>query len=205
MTDYSVLTGDLVRSSGLSASQLDGAMGTLAAAARRVALWGDGMTIGFSRRGGDGWQMALPVPALDLRCALYLQASLRVTGKRAATRIALARGPGTLPDSGDTNAASGPAFLASGRLLDTLTGPHATMAHAAGGALAAATRLADHICRGWTPAQARALCEMLPPDPPTHAAAAARLGISRQAVDQALTSSGYHALSEALSTLETAP
>ena len=170
--------------------------------ADRIARWAPGLTTGYARSDGDGWKFALSDPTLGLRSSLYLRAVLRRHGKTFATRIALACGAGDLPADGDLNAASGPAFTASGRLLDTLTGPHITMAHAEGGADNALIALADHISQGWTPAQARALCLMLPPCAGTHAEAASQLGISRQAVDQALSSAGYHAISEALQSLE---
>ncbi len=43
---------------------------------------------------------------------------------------------------------------------------------------------------------------MLDPEPPTHAAVAARYGITRQAVTQALDAAGYDALATALTLLE---
>lgn len=205
MVDFCVLTGDLVSSSTLSSSQIDTAIAALDRGAGEITSWNSGLVTGFARSSGDGWQFALSPPQLGLRAALYLRSVLRRQGKNFASRIALASGPGTLPASHDPNSASGPAFTDSGRLLSTLSGSYATMAHASGGALAAATGLADHISQGWTPAQARAMAEMLPPDPGTHAEAASRLGISRQAVDQALTAAGYHALRDALDALESSP
>ena len=202
MRSFAVLTGDLLASSRLSPAQINAALLALRAGTGLISSWQEGLVTGFSRRGGDGWQMALSTPRHDLRAALVLQAYLRILGKGFSTRIAIARGDGHLPENGDTNAASGPVFTASGRLLDSLTGPHARMAHQAGGALSACTGLADHISQGWTPAQARALRLMLVPVPGTHAAAADQLGVSRQAVDQALTAAGYHALNEALHAYE---
>ena len=202
MTQLSVLTGDLIDSSKLSPAQLDGAMQALAEGAQDITRWAPDMVSGFARSGGDGWQFAVSKQILTVRISLYLRAVLRRQGKRVSTRIAIASGPGTLPPDGNPNAASGPAFTASGRLLGTLSGPHASMAHASGGALHALVLLADHISQGWTPAQARALCQMLPPNSGTHAQAAQQLGISRQAVDQALAAAGYHALTEALEALE---
>ena len=202
MTPYAVLSGDLIASSKLSAAQIDAALFAIRTATGHISNWQPGLSTGFGRRGGDGWQLALSYPRLDLRAALYIRASLRILGKGYSTRIALMRGEGTLPANGDANSASGPAFVGSGRLLDTISGSHSTMIHGITGPLAATTRLADHISQSWTPAQARALQEMLPPNPGTHAEAAANLGISRQAVDQALTAAGYHALSDALTAIE---
>ncbi len=200
MPEFAVLTGDIVDSSSLGAAALDASMAALRDAAGALRGWPPGMAAHFARRGGDGWQVALDRPALAFRAALYLQAVLRREDADRATRIALATGTGQLR-GGDLNAASGAAFTASGRLLDAIP-RHALMAHAAGGAAAAALRLADHLAQQWTQAQARALCELLPPDPGPRSDAAERLGITRQAVDQALWAAGYPALIEALGYLE---
>ncbi|MCZ0813942.1 MAG: MarR family transcriptional regulator [Pseudomonadota bacterium] len=198
MTRVCVLSGDLVDSSALSADQVDTALQSLDSAAGDISQWSPDLVTGFARSGGDGWQFSISDHYLALRSALYLRAALRRLGKAFSTRIALACGDGHLPDNRDPNAASGPAFTASGRLLASLRGPHITMGHASGGTVNALILLADHISQGWTPAQARAIFTMLPPDSTTHADAAARLGISRQAVDQALTAAGYHWISAAI-------
>lgn len=192
---YAVLTGDIIASSDLAPAALDAALEALGAAALSI----NGAA--FARRGGDSWQLAAPHPACALRYALVLRAALRSLGKEHATRIAIATGAGSIPASNDLNAAHGPAFTDSGRLLAALPA-HATMAHAAGGALDASTRLADHISAAWTPAQARAMRLMLLPSPGPRAEAAAQLGITRQAVDQALWSAGYPALDAALHLIE---
>lgn len=202
MTPLTVLTGDLIGSSNLSASQIEAAMSALGDAAREIADWQQGLRTGFAQSSGDGWQFVINSEWLGLRSSLSIRAALRRLGKPFSTRIALASGAGEFPPNGNPNSATGPVFTASGRLLSTLTGPHAQMAHAAQGPRHATIALADHISQGWTPAQARAMQLMLPPEPPTHAAAAAELGITRQAVDQALTAAGYHALTEALAALE---
>ncbi len=205
--NYAVLTGDLIGSDDLAPDALDAAMSALATSADAI-----GGAV-FARRGGDGWQVALPTLSIgdareghnghELRHALTLRAALRTLGKAYATRIAIANGLGTLPAEGDPNAAHGPAFTASGRLLEALPSG-AGMAHAAGGALDAVTRLADHVSAAWTPAQARAMAVMLPHDAPIRADAAKRLGITRQAVNQALWAAGYPALDAALRLIEDA-
>lgn len=194
MSNYAVLTGDLVSSTDLDAAALDAALEEMRCAADRFG----GV---FARRGGDGWQCAAVAPENAARYALILRAALRSLGKDRATRIAIAAGPGTLPAHGDVNAAHGPAFTASGRLLADLPA-HVGMAHASGGALDAAIRLADHVSAGWTPAQARSVRLILWPKGRIRSDAAAELGITRQAVDQALWSAGFPALSDALDLIE---
>ncbi|MFN3208884.1 MAG: MarR family transcriptional regulator [Roseovarius sp.] len=198
---FAVLTGDIVGSSDLTAPQLDAALAAIGDAVSTVTDWRDGLLTGHARRGGDSWQCAISAPSLDLRVALFIRAALRCEGKALSTRIAIARGPGSLPADADPNAAHGPAFTASGRLLNDVSG-HAQMVHASGGALAAATRLADHISQGWTVAQARAMHAALPPGTGPRAEIAEALGITRQAVNQALWAAGFPAISDALDLVE---
>ena len=198
---HAVLTGDIVDSSALTGTEIDTTLGAIRDALSDMPPW-TGAT-GFARRAGDAWQVVLTDARHSLRAALLIRASLRRLDGDRTTRIAMAKGDGALPKSAfdNPNEAHGPAFTASGRLLETLSDP-IHMAHASGGALDAAWILADRIAAGWTQAQARALCEMLPPDPGPRSAAASRLGISRQAVDQALHAAGFPALEAALTALE---
>ena len=200
MTHSAVITGDFVASGTRAPGALDAAMRALGQAADAMATWAGG-PLHFTRNRGDGWQVCLAAPRHDLRATLVMRAVLRRDAPGWETRAALARGSVTL-GAGDLNSAAGPAFVASGRALDGLARP-ALWAHADGGALAAATRLADHLSQGWTRAQARALAPMLVPDPPTHATVAEALGISRQAVSQALDAAGFDAIATALALIET--
>ncbi|MDJ0822833.1 MAG: MarR family transcriptional regulator [Paracoccaceae bacterium] len=201
---FLVLTGDIVESSALEAEALDAAMAALHSAAEAVAAHYAPCVMGFARRGGDGWQMVIDRPKNALRIALYLRACLRRASANVTTRIAIAEGAARFPEGQppDPNSGHGAALTASGRLLSNLP-THALMAHAGGGALAAATLLADEIAKGWTQAQARALAEVLLPRPRPRSAVAKELKISRQAVDQALHAGGFPAIEAALTALET--
>ncbi len=204
---WAVLTGDIVESSAIEADELDAIMDDIKKVSWEGSGWvhatDDETFTGFSRRGGDGWQIAINRSAFALRLSLYINARLRLLGANYATRIAVATSEGEALEHmmADLNSAHGAAFTASGRLLDELDG-HSLMAHAEGGALDAAFRLADHISQGWTQAQARSLCLMLPPGAGPRRVAAETLGISRQAVDQALNGAGYPALMDALEAIE---
>lgn len=201
MKQLCVLTGDLVGSTELTSTALDSALKTLEKLADDLSGWQTphhDTRLTLSR--GDGWQLVLHDAALGLRAALYLQSGLMSHHNGLQSKIAMANGAGTLPDKGGLNAANGPAFTASGRALDTLKG--ALMVHAAGGAMGAAVRLADHIAQGWTEAQARAVHVMLWPQSRTQAEAAQIIGISRQAVGQALHGAGFAALEQALALIE---
>ncbi|MRU16821.1 MarR family transcriptional regulator [Roseovarius sp. A21] len=197
---FVVLTGDIVASSDLDVEALEATLDGIAGAAKGVGGWPGVSQWGFARRGGDAWQLAFDAPALGLRAALFINATIRRLDKARMTRIAMAVGAGQMPGN-DPNAAHGAGFTASGRLLEALPAGR-YLDDAAGGAAAAVARLADHIAQGWTPAQARALTEQLPPGAGTRAEAAARLGISRQAVDQALWAAGFPAIEAALAALE---
>ena len=197
---FVILTGDIVSSSDLSASDVDATLQAAREVAQTLQAWPGVTQCGFARRGGDAWQLAFDVPRLGLRSAVYLHASLRRLHKARASRIAIAEGAGRMPDH-DPNAAHGAGFTASGR---TLEGMQSTLLfdHAAGGPKAAAARLAGHIAQGWTQAQARAVAEQVQPQAGPRAEAAARLGITRQAVDQALWAAGFPVLEAALSAWE---
>ena len=197
---FAVLTGDLVRSTDLAQKRLDVAMQSLADSAEAASDW-HGSSLMFSRNRGDGWQVCLARPSLALRTALYMRAALRTGGKDLSTRISIAIGVGDPGPTGDLNSASGPVFVESGRALDAIQTPM-MMSFAGGGALAAAVRLADHVSQGWTTAQARAIYPMLAPVSVARREVAEALGISRQAVDQALEAAAYPALSDALDLIE---
>ncbi|MCR9156633.1 MAG: MarR family transcriptional regulator [Rhodobacteraceae bacterium] len=202
MAVFCVLTGDLVASSDLTPQGVDTALHCIETAANDMSdWWTPTVKSRFARRGGDGWQVALDAPLFALRAALFIQACLR-RDSDTTTRIALATGTGILPETGDLNAAHGPVFVASGRLLGKLSG-NTRLAHADGGASHAATRLADHIASGWTQAQARAVAALLPPNAPNRADVAKSIGITRQAVNQALWSAGFPAIADALDAIET--
>lgn len=197
---FVVLTGDIVASSEMNVEALNETLESLSAASKDICGWPGVTRCGFARRGGDAWQLAFDAPALGLRAALYLVACTRRLEKGRATRVAMAVGEGHLP-GGDPNAAYGEAFTASGRLVEALPAGR-YLDDATGGPTAAVARLADHIAQDWTPSQARAMVEQLPPGAGPRAEAAKRLGITRQAVDQALWAAGFPAIEGALNALE---
>lgn len=199
-TDAIVITGDIAASTRLSADRLTTGLEALDTGAALLGRWLSA-PVHFTRHRGDGWQICLPPKIAPLRAALVMRGSLRIADKNLQTRMAIATGPAQVPSDGNLNTATGAAFVASGQLLDRLEG--AEIADAAGGATGAATRLAHHISEGWTQAQARSVLPMLAPDRPTQDMVAETLGISRQAVRQALVAAGFPALLAAIEMLET--
>ncbi|MEN0000961.1 MAG: hypothetical protein AAF940_08760 [Pseudomonadota bacterium] len=197
---FAVLTGDIVASSSLAQGDLDLTLEAIEVASNEIGSWPQVTNFGFARRAGDSWQIAFDAPHYSLRGALYVKACIRRLHKERASRIALAVGEGSM-NAADPNSAHGDAFTSSGRLLGTM--PTTLMLdHASGGAMAAAAILADTISDGWTVAQARALCEQLPPNAGIIEEAAKKLAITRQAVGQALQGGGFHHIEAALSRLE---
>lgn len=147
---------------------------------------------------GDGWQMAFKERQFALRFSLYVRATLKAEHEAFETRIALAEGTEML----EILNPSTQTFIASGRALDDMP-RDVLMSHASGGARHGATLLADHISRGWTQAQARAIKPFLRPNSHlTQKDVAADLGVSRQAVGQALDAAGYPVIDRALRAIE---
>ncbi len=198
---WAVLSGDLIGSSDLSSENLDLAFEILNDAAIDLSnFMGDPQNIGFARNRGDGWQMLIDRPNVALRAALYVRARLLSENTAFRTRISMATGS-IESRPRNLNEARGPVFVASGHSLDAMP-INVTLAHADGGAIAAATRLADFVSSGWTQAQARAVHLILWPDRPSRTKIAAQIGVSRQAVDQSLASAGIPAILDALEAIE---
>ena len=195
-----VLTGDIVGSTGLSETELADVFRMIEATAREIAVWQQASTR-LTRSRGDGWQLMLTEPRLALRAALAVMAGVQALG--TATRVAAATGTGRPGDAATLEAASGAAFIASGRALDTMD-PNVRLASPDGGAVSALFRLADALASDWTQAQSRAVALKLPPAPPTNAQIGTTLGISRQAVEKALAGAKFGAIEDALTLIEAA-
>ncbi|MGB8621206.1 MAG: MarR family transcriptional regulator [Paracoccaceae bacterium] len=195
-----VLTGDLVGSTGLDSAEFDSALAALHAGFDGIAGWDPAARHSSYR--GDGWQLVLTRPAQALRAALFLRARLRDASEQFDSRVALACGVADRRVLQDIATANDPVFVASGRLLDAMK-PPSLISHASGGGWQASAVLADHVSRGWTSAQARAVLPFLTPlEHPTQKTVAESLGISRQAVGQALDAAGFPAIEAALEALE---
>jgi len=201
---FAVLTGDIIKSTSLDKTLLDQGFAALSEAADALSVWA-GSPCHFTRARGDGWQLVLAQPALSLRGCLFLRAKLRQCGKELASRISVAIGEGVVPESGDLNAASGDAFLRSGRGLEAMK-RRQELAYDGGsneGAARAAFHLADALSRGWTEAQAAAISGLLSPDAPTQAEVAKGLKISKQSVQQVSDATEFDAIEAALLAFET--
>jgi hypothetical protein len=196
---FCVLTGDIVGSTDLSAAELFEISQILADANSDLKLVAGPPHFDIHR--GDGWQATFTSRRKALRVALLFRAVLHARNEKYITRVAIAIGDESL-EYKDISKANSPTFIISGRTLDAMPDDH-LMAHASGGSHQAATVLADYISRGWTSAQARAIAPFLHPDESwTQKEVARNLGISRQAVGQALDAAGYPAIKAALTAIE---
>jgi hypothetical protein len=193
MTNYAVLTGDIVKSSQLPEGGLDRIFVNLTDVADRIDGW-QGSSVHFTRNRGDGWQMAVS-PGFALRAVFATRAAVRMADKRFDTRVALALGDGTIP--GYTLAdASGPVFTASGQALEHMPRKRHMVVAGNDGVHAVALRLAEEIIKRWTEAQAEVALHALAPDTPTQAALAEALDVTKQTIQGHMDAAGVDALIE---------
>jgi hypothetical protein len=199
MTNYAVLTGDIVKSSDLPDGGLDRIFANLGRAADMIAAW-QGAPAYLTRHRGDGWQMAV-APQFALRAVFASRAAVRMTDKRFDTRIALALGTGVI--SSKTLAdASGPVFTASGQALEEMARKRDMVLAGGQGTYGVALRLSEEIIKRWTDAQAEVALLALAPDRPTQAALAAVLNVTKQTIQGHMEASGVDALIETCEMLD---
>ena len=193
MSNYAVLTGDIVKSSQLPDGGLDQIFKSLTQTADTIGQWQDAPTY-FTRNRGDGWQMVVK-PDLALRAVFATRAAVRMVDKRFDTRVALALGEGTI--QGETLAdAYGPAFTASGQALESMPRKRTMIFAENSGVYAIALRLAEEIIKSWTEARAEVALLALHPDNPTQTTIAKTLDVAQQTVQAHLDTSGIEALIE---------
>jgi len=117
---YGVLTGDLVRSSEISAERL---MRTTASLTKMARAFGD-LHGGISVKKlevfrGDSWQWCLTCPEMAIEAAVFLRAGLKADDMDS--RIGIGIGPVESIHKSKISQSIGPAFVASGLALDSVT------------------------------------------------------------------------------------
>ncbi len=189
-----ILTGDLVNSTQAPVQTVDATMQRIATTAALI----DEDTR-FTRFRGDGWQIYLRNAGQCLSVCLLILARLKASDGSLSTRISVGMGEiYPLPD-GDLSAASGPAFIASGRGLDDMAAAQTLSIKGQGVDVFQQSIFAfaaDRAAR-WSREQAEAMALALNPDMPNRTAIATQLGISRQAVDARLAAAGHRLLEQA--------
>jgi hypothetical protein len=208
---YAVFTGDLIGSSKASPLKLEATMANLAGTAQFLTEF-TGADTKFTRFRGDGWQMVLSSPESYLRAVALIFARLKADDQTLSTRFAVGVGAVDSFGTSDLRDAKGPAFEYSGRALDGLTrdrdlaitiGPDDPVAFLGrtenrprmDGTIAwsdaAILSIFSFIVSRWTRAQAEAVAVTLEHDMEKQGTVAAKLGITRQALNLRLTGAGY--------------
>ena len=190
-----VLTGDLIASRDAPAGRVDAALDALREGAAAFGRH-HGFDPRFTRSRGDGWQVLVADAGLALDAVLVLLARLRAADTGIATRAAVGIGAVTARGSADLSDADGPAFIASGDALETLSRRRdlAIAGDGVGPAEVAILALCEGQVRRWTAAQAEAAAlALLDPDA-TQDDIARHLGVTRQAVQNRLAGAGVAAL-----------
>jgi hypothetical protein len=200
-----VLTGDLVKSRQVGPERVEQAMQQLSTTARFMDDMIDVPTR-FTRFRGDGWQMVVGRPGWTLRACLILLADLRAADLGVETRISVGLGPFDSLGTANLSDATGRAFTVSGHHLDR--SPKFRRLLIAGGREAdqnwqtAIFDLVEWQSQQWTAAQAEAVAIALRNEHLKHQDIAAKLKISRQAVQLRLAGAGYSALANPLAAFE---
>lgn len=212
------LTGDLVRSSRLSAAESAGAMAALRRAGDDFAALHPGAVVGrMDTFRHDSWQILLQQPELAVRAALFFRTILKLESDAEAkydTRVSIGIGPVELVSARRISDSRGPAFTRSGKGLDAMGGRRLALdagegPQAALGCLAdAAIPLLDCLVGDWTPAESRAVNGAL--QGLTQEAIAGRWppvgetgrAPSRQAVSDALARAHWRTVMEVLDWME---
>lgn len=185
-----VLTGDLVKSTKVDRQTVEAAFEALQGASRQIRSWpGEADAPQLERFRGDGWQMLVKRPERALRAALLCSAFVSSVGKDSATKVAVGIGPLAGLSQSGLGASDGPAFRASGRLLETMTKRDRIAADASEsfpGEVArwieASFDLSAVIAGRWTVKQAQVMARMLSLPAPTQAQVGEDLGVTQQTI-----------------------
>ncbi len=121
---YAVLSGDLVKSSKMSASQSKGAMDHLRKAADELGKIHPESIVGrLDSFRHDSWQLLLGKPELAIRAAVYLRAALKLqsdTKVKYDTRVSIGIGTVESISKRRISDSRGEAFTRSGKGLDAM-------------------------------------------------------------------------------------
>lgn len=210
MNDFNtcaVLTGDIVASQQLKATELARVRAVIQDASEHISLWSVDLLpypTEFSR--GDAWQLLLRDPAMALRASLWIRSAL-LSCCDVDTRIAIGLGEAsTLAET--LSQSSGSAFVRSGQMLDTMSRERLAIVLPPSSEIASwvalTARLCDTLVGSWTQRQAELVHAVLPPQSPTQTVIAAKLSppVSKQAVGKGLRAAHWGALSQALDVFE---
>lgn len=202
---YAVVTGDIVGSSRLTASQRSRLLSALKSSFKTIEdLLPDGMRAPFEIHRGDSFQGVLSKPEAALRVAIVIRACLRhgfeATQRRYAldARIAVGIGPIDFLPAGRGAEGDGEAFRRSGQTLDAMKGDRRLIIRTpwqeVDAELDIECSLLDALVTRWSAEQAQAILGRI--RGLTQERAAGEFGISQPAVRQRLKSAGGWAIEE---------
>ncbi len=204
-----VLSGDIVKSTKMTAKQLDTVRDVLEVAVKEARIWSGVTMHGPDFYRGDAWQLVVEDPRWFLRLAVWMKTSLAVSPFKAQTRIAIGVGEAEAVDPDVVSRSIGDAFTLSGRALDAM-GKRRDMVLALPEEpvglswLAAQVGVCDYIVSRWTRSQAEVALPLLVPNAPSQAEAAEAIGRLPQAVSRVYRDAGLYVLLEVLETVEDA-
>lgn len=207
---FAVLTGDIIGSSRLSATQLDRTRSLVLKGAQQFQSKSRPLVFGvpeFFR--GDAWQLVLREPRQALRVALYIRALLSAKAG-VETRISIGIGPVDAINRSRTSLSTGEAFTLSGHALDEitgyfdLTGALPDRAAVLAWWFPAILHLCSGLIRDWTRRQAEIVSLALLADSQTHERIARSLHppVSKQTVSESLAGANWRSLLEAIRVFE---
>ncbi|MDE0682829.1 MAG: hypothetical protein OXI63_07945 [Candidatus Poribacteria bacterium] len=216
---YSVLTGDLVDSSKLTSDESRNAMQWLREAARKFNdLHPQSIEGELDTFRHDTWQLLMGRPFLCLRAAVFMRTALMLhstTKAKYDSRISIGIGEVEMIAESRVSDSRGPAFLISGKNLDTMgrnrlvceVQDRDSTALALVGSVV--VPLLDCVVTDWTSTEAHAvsgslegltqesIAQLLPPNPRTERA------VTRQAVSDSLERGYWRTVESVLNDLET--
>lgn len=208
-----VLTGDVIKSSRLTAAGIDvPAMLREAHAATRQAFPESLHPAGIAVFRGDSWQFVVSDVARSFRIAIFFRAFLKSRNRKLDSRIAIAVDTCTRINQDNVSESSGVAFTVSGRLLDEIarsTRPKQPTFTARMPddqyrlQFDAPLVLVGAIIGGWTQKQAKAVCGVLKGLSHDAIAASWRPQVSRNAISKHLNSARWSEIEYGLELIET--
>lgn len=217
-----VITGDFIRFSDLDVSVRRGMPQVIIDAGSSLGeAFGPVMPFDADVFRGDGWQAVIIDPVSALRAALFFRAYIRsaVEGQKVDTRMAIGIGPVDYVPPGKVAAGDGPAYRASGKLLEKMNSPRQGLLRCAFAyrrgqenemqqctldedLVDAVVRLAGAIGDRWHGRRALAITGALKGWSQARIAENWPGRTSRQAVGKHLERGGWHAVSHALGVFE---
>ncbi|TWU44131.1 hypothetical protein Q31b_16670 [Novipirellula aureliae] len=207
---YSVITGDIVKSTLLDTGDFESVRECLHDWVDVAKKWKRGVVKGnveFFR--GDAWQLLLSDASMALRVGVLLRAGLIAQGM-ADTRLSIGIGRVDSISTKRVSLSTGEAFVLSGHALDEMNQYSNLTIKSPGSTgllsdwLPVVGQLCDVVVSGWTARQASIITLALNPKDFTHEEMASKVEpeITKQAVTKALDGANWNALRNAIRMFE---